>query len=339
MKALVIEAPNKVKIVEMPKPKIDSHQILVKIKNVGICGSDIHVYEGKHPNIIPPIVPGHEFSGIVESIGNNVKRINVGDYVTAMPYVPCYECKYCKNQQYNLCIRIKILGAQVNGAAAEYAVIDEEQVFKLPNNVSFKNGAMIEPLAVALHAYKIANLNKKENILIIGAGTIGLLLTRILKLFGIKKIVVNDIIDYRLSIAKRFGAYITLNSIKENIENKAYELTDGLGFDTIFEAVGLEQTLNNAIKLVCKSGKIIIIGMFPSRSINFNIFDSVRKEIKIQGSFQYNKRDFQEAISILSRKKLDFEEIIKEMPFVNGEEAFEVASKNKNFIKIQLTLD
>ncbi|RLE79903.1 MAG: alcohol dehydrogenase, partial [Thermoprotei archaeon] len=242
MKAAVLKGPYDINVTDTERPEIGDDQVLIRVKRCGICGSDIHAYKGKHPDFIIPIIPGHEFSGVIEEVGSSVKRVKEGDRVVVEPLKVCGKCYYCRRGAYNKCTNLKVLGAQVNGAFAEYIAVDERWVYRLPDNVSFEEGAMVEPLAVAVHAVKRAN-HIGNNVLVLGSGTIGLLLAQVLKIYGASEVIVTDIKDWKLNLAKEFGA-ITVNPLKDDLKEAIDRVTGGIGVDSSFEAVGNEETLN-----------------------------------------------------------------------------------------------
>ena len=201
----LLEAPSKIVVQEVPTPVVGLNEILIKVKRIGICGSDIHAYYGKHPLISCPIVQGHEFSGEVVEKGHLAKNFTVGDRVTIMPQVVCGKCYQCKNGSYHICDSLRVIGCNTNGAAQEYFSVDEKLAIRLPDSISYDYGALIEPLAVSVHSLNRLKSVKGQKIVILGAGTIGNLTGQVARALGAASIVITDVNDFRLHIAE--GGY------------------------------------------------------------------------------------------------------------------------------------
>jgi L-iditol 2-dehydrogenase len=254
MKALVLHKVKDLRYEEVKTPKIKEREALVKVKVAGICGSDIPrvMKTGAHKH---PIIIGHEFSGIVEETGGKVEKVEKGDRVTAYPLIPCFRCTFCNMGKYNLCNKYTYLGSSVNGAFAEYVAIPYFNVMKL-DKIDFESGAMVDPSSVALHAVRKLGPRIESTIAVLGAGPIGLFAIQWLKLQGVKNIVVSDIVDEKLTIAKKLGADICINNLSEDVINATRDLTNGKGVDGAIEAAGLEKTINQSLKIVKKEGRI-----------------------------------------------------------------------------------
>ncbi len=337
MKAAVLKGPYDINVTDTERPEIGNDQVLIRVKRCGICGSDIHAYKGKHPDFIIPVIPGHEFSGVIEEVGSSVKRVKEGDRVVVEPLKVCGKCYYCRRGAYNKCTNLKVLGAQANGAFAEYIAVDERWVYRLPDNVSFEEGAMVEPLAVAVHAVKRAN-HVGDNVLVLGSGTIGLLLAQVLKIYGASEVIVTDIKDWKLNLAKEFGA-ITVNPLKDDLKEAIDRVTGGIGVDSSFEAVGNEETLNQALRYTRKGGNVTIIGVFEQRP-RIDIMEIVNKELEIHGSLVYSWGDFPKAIELISKRKVNVKSLIsKVIPIDDIKHAFDnIISNKENVIKIQIEI-
>jgi len=217
MKQIKLTLPENLSIEEVPKPQPKGKEVLIKVRNCGICGSDIHAYFGKHPFISTPIVLGHEFSGDVEEVGSRVKNIKVGERVTVEPSLVCGKCYQCQEGRYNICQSLKVIGCQAPGALAQYITVPAEKVIPVPESVSYEKAAMIEPTAVGFHSVRRSHLKKGDNVLILGAGPIGILTLQAVRAGGAGKIIITDLNDCRLNMAKRLGADYPLNPAKENI--------------------------------------------------------------------------------------------------------------------------
>lgn len=303
LKAAVLRGAYDLKVVDVEDPVPAPGQVLVRVKRCGICGSDLHAYKGRHPDFVLPVIPGHEFSGDVVEVGPEVEGIEVGDRVAVEPLKVCGRCRFCLMGEYNKCIDLKVLGAQTDGAFAELVAVDSRWVYKLPSEVSYEEGAMVEPLAVAVHAVKRA-LPIGDSVVVLGAGTIGLLTLQVANAFGASNIIVTDLVDWRLELAKKLGATATVNPREENLKDVTASLTNGYGADTVFEAVGSAETLGQSLEVSRKGGKIVVIGVFEEPAVKLNIMNVVNKELSLLGSLVYCW-DFENAISLIRGGKVD----------------------------------
>lgn len=293
----IVKEPGKIdfieKIVDEPKGK----EVLIKIVSSGICGSDLHLFKGKHPSAPLPSAIGHELSGDVIAIGDQVEDIVVGDRVTIEPSVVCGECIQCQMGNYGYCEKISFTYRNGDGAMANYITIVEASVFKLPDNMSYDVGTLIEPLSVATHAVRRADIKLGEKVLIIGGGVIGILVASLSRLSGATKVVVVDSNDYRLDLALKMGATHVINRKKENVLEVIDRLTDGYGVDKSFECVGAESTFVQAIMSIKKNGLATILGIFENPNITIPATRFITHEIKVQGSQGYCW-DFPVALSV-----------------------------------------
>lgn len=338
MKAAVLRGPYDIRVEEVERPSIVENEVLVRVARCGICGSDVHAYKGKHPDFVIPIIPGHEFSGVVEEVGDGVRRVKPGDRVVVEPLKTCGKCYFCIRGQYNRCMNLKVIGAQTDGALAEYVAVEERWVYKLPGEMSFEEGAMVEPVAVAVHAVRRAG-NLGDKVLILGAGTIGLLTMQVAKAYGASEVAITDIKDWKLELAKELGADHVINPSKEDLGRFVNRWTDGIGVDSSFEAVGAEATFNQALKYTRKGGSVVIIGVFEQKPMA-EVMELVNKELEIHGSLVYSWDDFPKAIGLIHKKKIDVKKLISEtMKLDYIKDAFDKIIFNKeNIIKIQIEL-
>ena len=288
MKALVLEEYNKLVYKNVPKPSFGANEVLIKVKACGICGSDVHGMDGSTGRRIPPIIMGHEASGIIEEVGSEVKNWKKNDRVTFDSTIYPLNDWYTLKGKYNLSDNRKVLGVSAkdfrqNGAFAEYVVVPDHILYKIPGNVSFEHAAMVEPVAVACHAISLSPINLQDNVLVVGAGMIGLFIIQVLKNSNAGKIIAVDIDENKLNLAKQFGADITLNSRTTNMEETILELTHGRGVDVAFEAVGISETVFIAINNTRKGGTVTLVGNL-SPKIDFPLQAVVTREIRVQGS-------------------------------------------------------
>lgn len=332
MKRLVLTEPYKAVIEEVEKPSPGPGQILLKIAYAGICGSDLHASIEKHPFMEFPSTPGHEFSGWVEEIGPDVDGFSEGDRVTCEPNLVCGKCYCCKIGRYNICENLKVMGCQSDGAMADYFLVPAEKTIKLPDTLGMKEATLIEPVAVGTHAVHKAGDLFGKNIVIIGAGMIGLGVLAAAKKAGAERIIVIDLSESRLQLAKEAGADYILKP-ESGIIQKVTEIAGFEGIDVVFECVGVEATLRTAMDIVYKGGRIIVMGVYENEAtINAAILQD--RELELHGSLMYTMRDVKEAMSLLSGKKIPAEKLFgKVFSLDECHEAFDHARNNKEEIK------
>lgn len=337
MKALVYYGPQDMRVAEIEEPEIKEDEVLVKVKACGICGSDVHGYLGITGRRIPPMVMGHEFTGVVSSIGEGVDNISIGDRVVVYPARFCGKCEFCKTGLTNLCINRTIFGVMnVNGAMAEYVAVPKENILKLPENIDFIKGTFLEPLSVTYRAVKTAEDILNRNILIVGAGTIGLLILQIVKLGGARAVVITDINERRLGIAKELGADLVLNPNKEDIREFIPRSIPS-GIDLAFEAVGLETTVNQALSIIKNRGICVFVGN-SMKNITIDMQNIVTRELRILGTYTYTLGEFKESISLLERINID-KMLSKVVSLDEGPKVFEeLAQKDSALLKVVLSI-
>lgn len=318
----------------MPLPKIKDDEALVKVKAVSICGSDLHAYLGVSKRRVPPLVMGHEFSGEIASVGSKVKNLREGERVVIEPIVSCGTCRLCQLGRNNICENLQLVGLHVSGAFSEYVAVPAQKCYPLPKAVSFEEASLVEPLAVAVHALKLAPLQKNDVIAIIGSGAIGLMTLLVIKNQGVRNIVVLDTLEYRLVLARKLGATTTINVKKEDPIQTI--LKDG-GADVVFEAVGHQETVQQGLAMVKKGGKVIVIGMLETM-MQLPMLDITVKELELQGSYGYTTDDFQQALKLIAQRKVDVTPLITHLlPLENIKSGFELLSQGtENVIKVVL---
>lgn len=304
-----VTQPETVKILEKPLPSLSDLDVLINVKATALCGSDLHIYKGKHPAVLLPVPVGHEIAGEVAEVGTGVTKVKPGDRVTIEPVIVCGECLYCQRGDYHLCANISFQYRQGQGGLTTDFITSERWVHLLPDGISYAAGALIEPLAVAVHAVRLANLNISESVAIFGAGAIGLFILQVARTVGAGEIFISDIRESRLRAALGFGASKAFNSSECDLVEEILKQTDGMGVQHVFEAVGLEITLNQALRSLQKGGKAVLVGIFEEASVALpaNIF--VQKEISLVGSQGYHW-DFQRAIELIQHGKIDLEKMI-----------------------------
>lgn len=302
-----VTEPMKAVIETRDIPSPEKGQVLIKIKASAICGSDIHIFKGKHPSAPLPMTIGHEFSGDVAEVGEGVTNVAVGDRVTVEPCIVCGECDACRHGDYGYCENISFTYRNGDGAMADYILINEPYVYKLPEYLTYDTGALIEPLSVATHAVRRADIRLGETVLVIGAGAIGMMIASICRRSGAGEVIIADFSDNRLETAKKLGATITINSGKVNLEDEIQRITNGKGVDKSFECVGLEASFLQAMMTLKKNGLATIVGIFENPQINIPASRFVTHEIKIQGAQGYCW-DF--PIAIKAAREIDLELLV-----------------------------
>lgn len=294
-------------------PEISDDQVLVKMEYCGVCGSDVHFYkDGRVGDVAAPpdFVLGHEVAGEVVKIGAAVKNLKVGDKVALEPGYACGKCEYCKTGRYNLCPNVIFFAdPPVQGALKEYVAHPADMCFKLPENMSTEEGALVEPLAVGLHATALGGVGLGSDVLILGGGCIGLVTLLSAKARGASRIVVVDLYEKRLNMAKEMGATEVINAQKENVAERVEELFDGKGVDFVFETAGAIATIQQTPYYVKKGGTIVLVGMAAESMANYNFSQAMVKEITIKTVFRYRNL-YPTAIAAISSGSIDVKKIV-----------------------------
>ena len=326
MKALVLRAYNEFSYEDIPVPEIADDEVLVKIKAVAICGSDVHGYDGGSGRRIPPIVMGHEASGEIVKIGPRVSHYKVGDRVTFDSTVYCGECEYCRKGMVNLCLNRTILGVSCNeyrryGCMAEYCNIPERILYKLPDEVSYETAALVEPLSIGWHAAAITPTEIGDTALVIGAGTIGQMVIKVLRHSNIGTIIVSDPDAFKQEEARKSGADVVLGK-GADVVAEVRRLTGGKGADVALEAVGLNVTVNTAIAAVKKGGHVTLIGnVTPSVSIPLQ--DIITRQVTLRGSAA-SSGEYPQCLKAIADGRVDLGNIISKVaPLSEGAEWFD----------------
>jgi L-iditol 2-dehydrogenase len=336
MKACVLREPYDVEITEIQTPRPRPHEVLVHVKATGLCGSDLHAYRGTHKFRIPPIVSGHELAGVVEKIGDDVRLLKEGDRVTVEPWTHCGRCEFCIGGRSNLCTDKVAMGtADWSGSFAEYVTAPEEVTYRLPENVSFEAGALIEPLAASMHAVRRVGMRPGERAVVFGAGAIGLSILLLLKTCGIVGCIVTDIEDFNLQMAESLGAERTVNTKKNALSDAVSKFTRGMGADVAFVAAGAGRLLQDATQLLKRGGKIAVPAIFDG-PLSIDMFPPVFGEHDILGSWSYTKKDFDVVIDLLSNGTLDPMPLVTHrLPLEDAARAFSIADKrSENAVKM-----
>ena len=288
MKALLLQEYKNLELVEMPVPEPRSDELLVRVRACGICGSDVHGYDGSTGRRLPPIVMGHEAAGVVEAVGSAVSGFKPGDRVTFDSTIYCGECFFCARGEVNLCDRREVLGVSTplfrrHGAFAEYVVVPTRVSYVLPDALPFEHAAMIEAVSVAVHAVSLAPIAKDDTVVVIGAGMIGLLVLQAARAAGAERVIVVDLDPSRLEMAEKMGAWITLNSRESDVVKEVAAETSGRGADLAIECVGVTGTVKLAVDCVRKGGAVTLVGNVTP-TVELPLQSVVSRQIRLQGS-------------------------------------------------------
>ena len=280
----------KLEVGEAPMPKIGPDDVMIKIQSVGVCGSDLHYYHSGSIGDFKvefPFILGHEAAGIIEEVGENVKNLKKGDRVCMEPGIPCMKCEECLTGHYNLCKDVKFWATPpYDGVLSEYVAHPAAFTFKIPDNMSFTEGALVEPLAIGLHACNMGGVKLGQTVAIVGAGCIGLVTLLAAKAYGATRIIVGDVLDKRLEKARELGA-ITVNTKEEDFAAKIMALTEGRGADVCIDCAGFSATVDACLSAAKPAGMVIIVGLGADRVDGFNTSMMSVKELTVKSIFRY----------------------------------------------------
>ncbi|MBF0714021.1 zinc-binding dehydrogenase [Gemella sp. GH3] len=320
-----------VELLEVEEPKVYGDRVKIEVAYTGICGSDIHTFKGEYNSKGLPVILGHEFSGIVAEVGPDVKNIKVGDRVTSeTTFETCEDCIYCESKDYNLCSKRKGIGTQANGSMTKYVISREESCHVLPDNVSLEAASLTEPLACCTHsAMEKTNINKDDVVLVIGPGPIGLLLAQVVKSKGAKVILTGITRDIaRLELAKELGIDITIDTLKENLEEIILKETNGYGVDKAFDCSGSVVAVNSALSLVKKKGDFVQVGLFAEKSNLLDQESIIQRELQYIGSRSQKPSSWKLALDLLENNKIAVDKMItKIFDLKDSRQAFEEVMK------------
>lgn len=342
MKALVLTAYNRLEVLDRPVPVAAPGEVLVKVAACGICGSDVHGYDGSSGRRIPPIVMGHEAAGTVASIGSGVQLFKPGDRVTFDSTVYCGACRYCSRGQVNLCDRREVVGVSCgeysrDGAFAEFVAVPERIVYHLPDEMPFAEAAMLEAVSVALHAVAVSKAAPGDTALVVGAGMIGLLTLQAAIAAGCSRVFIADIDSTRLELAKSLGASETILSTAHDPVSECKRLTDGLGVDVVYEAVGRTETIHTAIDAVRKGGTVTLIGNITPE-VTIPLQKVVSRELRLQGTAA-SSGEYPQAIDLVISGKIQVKPLISATaPLEEGPGWFDrLYAREPNLMKVVLS--
>ena len=349
MKALVLNQYKQLDFQEMPVPKPAPNEVLIRVQAVGICGSDVHGMDGSSGRRVPPIIMGHEASGIIAEVGNDVREWATGDRVTFDSTVYALDDWYSRRGMYNLSDGREVVGVSTgpasadrpgfrrHGAFAEFVTVPQHILYRVPDNVTFTQAAMVEPVAVALHAVSLTPIQINDSAVVVGAGMIGLFVVQALKLAGCSPIIAIDLDDDRLTLARSLGATHTLNARTDtDVPAQVCELTHGRGADVAFEVVGANATINTAISCVRKGATITLVGNLTP-TVEIPMQKIVTEQLRLQGSCAING-EYEASLALISSGKIDVGAILSaEVPLSEGAAWFDrLYNHEKGLMKVVL---
>ncbi len=341
MKALLLSQYNHLDVKEMPDPMPAPDEVLIRVKACGICGSDVHGYDGSSGRRIPPIVMGHEAAGTVVAVGNEVNNFQEGDRITFDSTISCGHCRFCRCGQINLCDNREVLGVSCGdyrrmGAFAEYVTVPSRICYKLPESLPFEDAAMIEAISVAVHAVAITPVALNDTAVVVGAGMIGLLTLQAARLAGCGRVISVDVDQTRLAAAKSLGATDTVLAKNADVPGEVRSLTNGFGADVAFECVGSTPTVLSSIESVRKGGTVTLIGNIAPR-VEIPLQSVVTRQIRLQGSCA-SSGEYPQCIDLLARGAIRVDSLISAVaPLEEGPSWFNrLYQKEPNLMKVIL---
>lgn len=346
MKAGVVHARGDIRYEEIEKPVPSAGQVLIKVKYTGICGSDVPRVNGDACHYFPNVL-GHEFSGVVEEIGEGVKSVKPGDRVAGVPLVPCMQCEDCQKGNYSLCKHYSFIGSREFGSFAEYVAVPERNVVKFEDSVSFEQGALFEPATVALHGLLRVPYEGGKTVAVLGGGTIGMFAAQWARIFGAREIVVFDIADERLKLGRRLGATAGIHTLEDGFLDKAMELTFGRGYDYVFETAGNTVTMKLAFALAANKANVCFVGT-PTKELSFTVeeWENLnRREFNLTGSWMsysapFPGKEWELTAHYFRTGDLKFDEsfVFQKIPLSRIADAFEMY-KTPGAVKGKILID
>ena len=298
MRQAVMTSPGRIELREVAAPTPGKGQVAIRVRRIGVCGSDVHVWHGTHPYTGYPVVQGHEFSGQVQAVGEGVERIRPGQKVTALPQQTCGRCGPCRRGAYHICDELKVEGFQAPGCAQTVFVTDAGRMVPLPEEFTFEQGALVEPVAVAAHAVARAGDVAGSNTVVLGAGPIGNLVGQVARARG-ANVLITDLSDRRLEIARDCGLSATSNADGESLSSAAGRVFGDAGFDPALECVGAEASMAAAIDAIRKGGTIVVVGVFPARPrVDLGLVQD--RELNLRGTLMYRREDYEAGVALIA---------------------------------------
>jgi L-iditol 2-dehydrogenase len=339
MKQAVVIEPGRIIYKEVPRPSPEPNQVLLRIARIGICGSDVHVFEGKHPLVSFPLIQGHEFSGYVHEIGSLAEGFALGDLVTIEPAIGCGECAKCAVGLVAQCEKMSFVGGALPGAGSEFLAVDADYVVKIPAGVNPDDAAMVEPLAVAVHAARRPASIAGKHLLILGGGTIGNLTAQVVRVYGAGPVVLVDKVCARNNLAERMGFRTVDPAQVDSVDEAAMKLLGNARPEVAFECVGKAEPLNVCIRAVVRGGDVVVVGVYDEapRTQMIQVQD---KEINLLGALMYTWDDYHQAVDLIAKRQVDLKSLqTHHFPFEAWGEAYRfLMARPDEAIKILIDL-
>jgi L-iditol 2-dehydrogenase len=336
----VMTAPGQISFRQVKEPAIDDDQVLIAVKRIGVCGSDIHVYHGRHPYTAYPVVQGHEVSGVIAEVGAGVEGLSAGDKVTFTPQVTCGVCYPCTHGMSHICESLKVMGFQTGGAAQELFPVAAAKVLRLPDDVPLDHAAMVEPVSVAVHALTRAGDVRGQRVLVLGAGTIGNLVAQVARASGASATLITDISDYKLKKAAACGVDFTVNTRTQDLGQAILSHFGPSRADLILECVGVQATITQAVDNARKGTTIVVVGVFAQKPVvDLGLVQD--RELSLVGTLMYQRPDYERAIALIAAGRLSLDEMITHhFPFRQYAAAYEtIEGAQGQVMKVMIDLD
>ncbi|MFT9846408.1 zinc-dependent alcohol dehydrogenase [Aneurinibacillus sp. REN35] len=339
MKALQWMERGTVKVNDLPVPTIKNHEVLIRVKSAAICGTDLHIVTKGFPGTAPPLTLGHEFAGVIEQIGSEVSGWTVGDRVAVEPISICGQCEYCLGSNYDLCDSFLEAGFSYDGGIAEFVVADAAHIYPLPDTISFQEAAVLEPLGNIVRAVERGRVAGAQSVIVIGDGFEGLLFAQMAKKSGVPKVIVVGRHDYKLAIAKETGADFVINGKSEDAVQAALLLTEGRGAEVVFEAAGTELSIQQALTLVKKGGRMVLFGVCEEL-VPLDVYKIMQQEIEIIGSVGHAGVWEQSIQHVADRSATVAPYLRTQVPFASVETAFQqMINKEIEAVKVIVNME
>lgn len=336
MRAAMINKPEDMLVIETQKPVIEEGEALIRVRYIGICGTDLHLLHGHHATATYPLIPGHEFVGELADIkGKDADTFKIGEQVSAQMVLACGHCTACAKGEDNVCSNLRLIGVHTAGGFAEYVKVPVRKLCKVPESVDMELAALTEPLAVAVHDVRTSNLKVGETVLITGGGPIGLLIAIVARASGARKVVISEMKEFRCEFAAEMG-FDVVNPANPDFESKLNALGGEEGFDVSFEVAGVPATINTCLKHTKATGTVMIVGI-TNRPFEIPTSEIFSKELDVKGVRIHNMNNFKGAIEMLQIPEIarDIRKLISRVyPLEEINEAFEYAEHGKDSFKV-----
>jgi L-iditol 2-dehydrogenase len=299
MRQAVMTSPGVIELHDVPAPESPGpSEVLLRIRRIGVCGSDVHVNHGKHPYTSYPVVQGHEFSSVIEAVGADVEGLRPGMKVTATPQVTCGTCRPCRRGDYHICDHLRVQGFQAPGCAGDLFVTRADRVVPLPESFTFEQGALVEPVAVAVHALNRVPSVRDRNVAVLGAGPIGNLVAQVAQAEG-ARVLVTDVSAHRLEVARQCGIAATSNAVLEPLRDAAARAFHEDGFDIAFECAGVQESIAAAVETLQKGGTLVLVAVYADQPrVNTGFIQD--RELTVVGTLMYQYADFVRAVELIA---------------------------------------